>query len=395
LAHAAPDECDEGSSQFLLLSVSDRGDAVNCNCPGTYDLDGVVHPAGAEFEKTALQLGERATSAAALWSRLPQWALDRSSFIHHSSRSVVHSELPKILKLQGATDYDEMLPTLIAKCQAECLGTIQDLPVNLGQYVQLTAGGLALPRIKPMALKQLLASPDTPLADFRSLRDQKLDEMHALLKESGTPAQRAYLDARALSRQDARKLADNAASIFEAVQDDSAQSEVLAALALFQLRVSPVVTVSLPFGGDNHSDPDLSEEADQHEEGIDALSQMLSTLESTGMKDQVTFALLNVFGRNLAKEGTTGRDHWADHSVSLLVGKNVKGSVVGGLEAVGDDYRSLSFDSETGVAAGGGDIDSERALESVGKTIWRATGSNESTVDAGIEGGKSIGAALS
>jgi len=394
LAWAGEDACATNPRQFLLLSVSDRGDAVNCNCPGTYDDNGVIHPSGADFAKTSLKLGTTSTSAAALWAQLPQWALDRASFIHHATRSVVHSEMPKILRLQGATAYDEMLPTLISQKQAPCLHTLQDLPVNVGKYVQLTAGGLALPRMQPTALKQLLASSTSPLAGLRTRRDRHLDEIHAILKRDGTSEQRAYLDARAASREDARKLADDAASLFTAISDDSARSEILAAVALFRLNVTPVVTVSLPFGGDNHSDPSLQEEADQHVEGIEALVAALEAIDAAGMLDRITFAMLNVFGRNLAKEGVNGRDHWAEHAVSLLIGPRVKACVVGAITPHNGDYRCLDIDSTTGKGVDGGDIARTQSLESVGKTIWAAVGGETETIESAIARGSIIRGAL-
>lgn len=393
LAFAGDDECADDLS-FLLLAASDRGDPVNCNCPGSYDHPGIVHPDGAELAPTALRLGDTDTTGAQVWSTLPQWALDRACFIHHSTRTVVHSEMQKVLRLQDATDLEEMLPTLIAERGAACLGTVQTLPVNLGKYVQLTAGGLALPRIKPSALKQLLVSPQSPLASLRELRDEHLDQVHAILKRDGTTAQKRYLDARAQSRRDARKLADDAASMFDTVTDDSALSEVLAALALFKLRLTPVATVSLPFGGDNHSDPSLQEERDQHPEGVEALRLGLEVLEADGLRDKVTVAMLNVFGRNLAKEGDTGRDHWGEHAVSLILGKHVRAGVVGGLEPRGDDYYCLDIDSQTGRGVSGGDISRDVSLESVGKTIWKATGAPDAMVHAGVTRGSIIQAAI-
>lgn len=367
-----------GAPQFLILAASDRGDPVNANCPGTYDHDGISHPESNDFAKTPLQLGSVSTTAAALWSNLPQWVLDRTCFIHHATRSAVHSEMPKILRLMGAVNSGEMLPTLIANHQAPVLDTIQATPVNVGRNVNLTAGGVALPKFQPTALKQLLTAANGPLADLRSLRDQHVDEIHAILKQDGTTEQRKYLDARAQSREDARKLADDAASIFAMVEDDGVLGELLAALALFRLRVTPVVTVSLPFGGDNHSDVGLQEEIDQHGDTLEALGLLMATLDTFDMADQVTLASLNIFGRTLQSDPAGGRDHWSKHSVSLMIGKCVRAGVVGGLAADGEDFVCTPITGE------GIDVPYEDTLVATGKTIWAATGTAPEVIDAAI-----------
>ena len=30
--------------QYLIVSVSSNGDPINCNCPGTYENTGMIHP---------------------------------------------------------------------------------------------------------------------------------------------------------------------------------------------------------------------------------------------------------------------------------------------------------------------------------------------------------------
>jgi Protein of unknown function (DUF1501) len=386
---------DEAAPQFLILSSSDRGDPLNANCPGAYAHAGVDHPEHEAFAKTTVRLGQATSEAAQIWSTLPPWVLARSCFVHHATRSAVHSEMPKVLRLMGATQDDEMLPSLIAKAHAVGLGTIQSAPVNIGRNVILTAGGVALPRFRPTALKRLLTVDGGPLADLRSIRDKHMDQLHAILKKDGTTEQRRYLDARAQSREDARKLADDAVRIFELVEDDSAKGELLAAVALFKLNVTPVVCVSVPFGGDNHSDAGLQEEIDQHLEGIEALGTLMSTLMAEGLQDSVTFALMNVFGRNLVSDVAGGRDHWSKHAVSLLVGSRVRAGVVGGIMPSGDDFACAGIDAISGKAASnGGDVPYDDTLAAVGKTIWAAAGADCATVDASIARGKVIEGAL-
>ena len=125
--------------------------------------------------------------------------------------------------------------------------------------------------------------------------------------------------------------------------------------------MTPVVTVHISMGGDNHSDSNLQAESDQHVSGITAMNKLLmndtanGVLASLGLLDQVTFANWNVFGRNLAGiskvTSRTGRDHWGNHNVSVMVGKNFKSSVIGGVAAdSGNDggYSASDIDSASG-----------------------------------------------
>jgi hypothetical protein len=287
-----------------------------------------------------------------------------------------------------------MLPSLVAAQLAPCLGTIQSVPVSVGS-VPLTAAGVVLPSLRPTALKQLLVKNNSPLLALRSLRDKHLDSLHAILKKDGTTEQRRYLDARAQSRADTRKLADDAATLFSSITNDGADSQVVAAVGLIRLGVTPVVAITLPFGSDNHTDDNLQTESTQHAAGIAAIAKFMDLLQQNALQDRVTFATMNVFGRTLARKGLVGRDHWPRHAVSLLIGKGVKPGVVGGLAALDDDFTSVGIDSGTGRGVpNGGDVPYEQSLSAVGKTIGAAVGVVPSVLDSSITGGKIIGAAV-
>ena len=62
---------------------------------------------------------------------------------------------------------------------------------------------------------------------------------------------------------------------------------------------APVVTMRIAFGGDNHTDSNLQAEADQHVSGIAGIQQVMDALAGLSLSDKVTFATMNVFGRNL------------------------------------------------------------------------------------------------
>jgi hypothetical protein len=341
-----------------------------------------------------MSLGGAATRAAKVWSTLPAATLGRACFIHHATRTVVHPDMPKVLSLLGGTNDDEMLPTLLAAELAPCLNTLQALPLALGG-VTLAAGGNVLPTLTPTALRALLLESSSPLVNLRAVRDRHLDAVSAIVRKDGTPSQRRYLDERAASRDQARKLADDAESIFTAVTDNGPISQITAAVGLVRLKVAPVLSITLPFGGDNHADDGLQNEATQHVDSVGAIAQLMTLLQQNGLSDGVTFATLNVFGRTLLRKGTAGRDHWPRHAVSLLIGKRVRGGVVGGLAPYQDDFTSVGIDSSSGRAVdGGGDVPYEETLGAVGKTIGAAVGVAPAKLDALITAGKLIPAAL-
>jgi len=119
--------------------------------------------------------------------------------------------------------------------------------------------------------------------------------------------------------------------------------------------VTPVVTIRLAFGGDNHSDQDLQAEADQHVTGIAGIQAVMDQLAANNLSDKVTFATMNVFGRNLnsiAKtESRSGRDHYGNHAVMVMIGKNVKAGVYGGI--AGTSLKATAIDATTGASAPG------------------------------------------
>src|SRR5215472_11413657 len=81
---------------------------------------------------TPLMIRGQTFTAAAPWATLPQNVLDRTCFWHIMTNTPVHPEEPNVLKLMGVTASDEMLPSLLARQLAPCLGTIQSQPICMG-----------------------------------------------------------------------------------------------------------------------------------------------------------------------------------------------------------------------------------------------------------------------
>jgi hypothetical protein len=79
-----------------------------------------------------------------------------------------------------------------------------------------------------------------------------------------------------------------------------------------------------------------------------------------------------------------------------MIGPNVRGGVVGGLEPKAQDYYATGIDSASGrPAPGGGDIPFGDTLAAMGKTLGRAVGLPAAALDQQIRGGKVVTAALS
>jgi hypothetical protein len=161
--------------------------------------------------------------------------------------------------------------------------------------------------------------------------------------------------------------------------------------------------VHLGFGGDNHSDQNLQAEADQHVSGIQGIQAIMDALASLQLTDKVTFATLNVFGRNLngiAKvTSRTGRDHYGNHAVTVMIGKNVAPSVIGGVTAASSGaYVASDIDSATGNSvASGGDIPAAQTHVAAARTLGVALGIPESQLNSDFTasaGGKVVKAAL-
>jgi hypothetical protein len=384
---------DKNRAQYLIISTSSAGDPLNANVPGTYDFPDIAHSPDPRMAATDFTLGGTPARAAAVWATLPQWVLDRTSFIHHATLTNNHANLPKVMRLMGATAKQEMLPSIIAKFLAPCFGTVQVDPVSAGAGDILTIDGRDLPNVAPTGLRDLLAHPNTPLMRLQAVRDTGLDEIHTLLKEQGTPAQRNYLDSLVTSRRQARSLGTDLVDMLGAIKSDGVDGQVVAAVALIKMNVSPVITIRIPFGGDNHTDLDLAKsEAPQHESGVQQIAALWAALQAAGLQDRVTFAAYNVFGRTLKKNGTAGRDHWGSHHATVLMGKNVKAGIVGGLEPKANDYYATSIDSRTG--GKGGDIPFAETLAAMAKTVGAAVGVQPAALDRYISGGKVVSGAI-
>ncbi|MEO6603407.1 MAG: DUF1501 domain-containing protein [Polyangiaceae bacterium] len=389
-------------AQFLILATSAAGDPFNANCPGSYVLGAENNP-HLELGPTEVRLGAASVKAAQCWANLPEGLRARLCFFHHRTDTNAHPEHSKVMTLHGAAKLpsgngQEMIASVFASELAQSLGAIQTEPLPLGKEL-ITYEGRALNNIPPLSLKGLFEQADNPLASLASLRDQSLDALNGELKAHGTRAQRQFLDRFALGREQARQLGGDLAGLLQrlpvdAEEKNSAADQVIAAVALIKLRVAPVVTIHLPFGGDNHGDSDLSTERDQTLASVAALGNLWTELTAQGLQESVTFASLNVFGRTLERNGSGGRNHNQNHHVMALFGKHIKPGVIGGVAATNHGFSALPIDSKTGKGHERGDIAPSASLAAAARTLGHALGISQDRLDFRMGAGALVQAAL-
>lgn len=384
----------------VILSLRQSGDPLNANCPGSYVAGVTNNPAfGPGVE---LMLGSQKTRAAQPWADLPAAVRAKLAFLHHSTQAVAHPDFPKVLALQGAGkgadgNGSEMLPSLLAQELAPLLGTVQAEPVDVGGTA-LTALGNPLPSYTPASLKGLFAGGSS-LDKFAALRDGTLDALYKDLRSGGTPAQRRFLDANALARQQAASLGAQLGELLAMIPPEGADgsdfaAQVVAAVALVKTRVTPVVTIALPFGGDNHNDPMLALEAEQTTLSVAAIGDLHGQLEALGLNagaSGVTFASLHTFGRTLSAKD--GRAHNGAHHVMALFGPRVRAGVYGGLGPDGKggkDPVAQDLDAASGRAQPGGDIPVDQSLAAAAATLCAAAGLPADRIARRVKSGRVV-----
>jgi hypothetical protein len=387
----------QAKAQYVIFSTSGYGDPINASVPGTYEDPKIVHSSDATMAPAPLSMSGTSYQAAMPWTTLPASVLARTVFWHMMTNTPVHPKEPQVLQLMGATPNGEMLPSMLAKALAPCLGTIQTQPISVGASSPseaLSFGGTTLPIVPPLALKTTLASPAGPLTDLQPLRDQTMNQLYALYKNGASPAQQAYIDSMVTSQAQVRNIRQDLLSALDSIKDNSADAQVTAAVTLIQMNVSPVVAIHIPFGGDNHRDVGLATESAQTVTGVQTIVSLMAALQSAGLQDQVSFMTLSVFGRTIGPGNADGRQHNPNHQVSIAIGKPFQGAVIGGVAPVQNDYGALPIDSKSGAGTSGGDIKAVDTLAAFGQTMLAAVGADPSGIASPSGTSKVVAAAL-
>lgn len=400
--------------QYLILSHIQGADPINTNAPGTYpendddDLNLVVHPDPENFQIPAeFSLGDQTVKAAQPWADLPEAMRQRFGFWHHATHTVAHNDFATVRRVnsnvrgvgnQGTIELAEFFAEQIGPA----LGTLVNEPFSVGGS-SINAFGGDISQLNPLDIKELFTQSSGNISQMAGLRDKFIDRAYQTVQENGTPAQMRFLERYAASRAQASSIGDSLGDLIADISSNDAIDQMRVSIALMRLNITPVVTMGLPFGGDNHSDPDLEDEILETESAIPALIELWTKLTEApdDLIDKVTFASLNPFGRQLISKGN-GRNHNENHHTMLVCGSGIRGGVVGGIEPSYkdnnslEDFKATSIDSSTGASVknDGGDIAFEDTFASVSKTLAHSLGIPETTVDERIQGGQIIKSAL-
>ena len=291
-----------------------------------------------------------------------------------------------------------MLPSILARELAPQLGTVQNQPISLGAKVTTRGPDVRWTGIAHHPGACAESDPDEPRWAAHltptAPRPRPSNDLFDLYKNDATPAQKTYIDSLVTSQSQARNINQNLLNQLSAITDNSPASQILAAITLIQMKVTPVVCIHIPFSGDNHTDNGLVTETAQTISGVASIASLMAQLQTAGLSDQVTFATLNVFGRTMGAGTNNGRDHNPNHQVSLTIGKPFKGGVIGGVTPVNGDYGCTAINSSTGASSTSGDILAGDTLASFGQTLLAATGVNAAEISTQITSGKIVSGAL-
>jgi hypothetical protein len=363
--------------------------------------DGLLLNFRQSFAKTMTELVKEQHPFNEAATTLPPSTLARTCFFHHGTYTVIHPDEGKVLRMMGAVAGGEMLPSMLSRELAPALGTVRQQPISLsGSFTEAVYfQGAPQALLTPTTLASVLASPKNGLgsSDLVKLRDQGLDSLNQLVKSNGNAAQKNFVDQYATSTTQLRTLQDGLLTSLSAIKNDNQDSQIQAALILFQMKVTPAVVVHIDFGGDNHSDTNLSGEVAGHASGVATISKMMAALAATKMQDQVRFAMMNVFGRTMqAKDVANGRQHNDGHHVTVMIGSRLRASVVGGVAqpAPSKEYQALPIDSKTGKGSASGDIAFPNTFGAMGQTLAAAVGLSPSAIASNVLTGALVPAAL-
>ena len=349
LLGASPRALAASTANFLILSHLSSGDPLNANVPGTYPQDPAIttdplrfiqHATVAELGAIAegyqnpstFNLGTASVKAASSWASLPVDLRQHLAFWHHGTYVNAHGELPTVRRLGGAVKgYDgsgtDELGSLVAEELNADLGTVGKEILAVGGN-GVVSQGRNVAVLPPTSLKGIFVSSEVNLDKMIAMRDRFIDKAYSDLKVTGTPAQRKFFDQYAISRQSAGTMGNALGDLLSSVTSDAPIDQAKVAVAFLQLGIAPVISLGLPFGGDNHSDSDLLDEVTETNESVAVIAALWGYLKAAGLQDRVQFELCDY--RNAAARFGATFDGIA--SIEMF-------------EAVGEKYWSKFFDT--------------------------------------------------
>ena len=358
------------------MSTSGDGDSIDTSVPGTYDDPKIVHSPDPAMAPRRSSIRGRSYTAAAPWSTLASGVLDRTVFWHLMTDTPVHSKEPEVLRLMGATQGNEMFPSVLARQLAPCLGTIQPQPISVGALTPVRGAelrGRGAARRPAARTEGDAREPRGPARVPATLRNSTSNRLYDLYKNEATAAQRQYIDSLVTSHEQVRNIEQELLDALSAIKDNGPISQVLAAVTLIQMKVSPVVAIHIPFGGDNHRDIGLAAETrpDRSRRGDHRVAD--AATRARGARQGHLHDAQRV--RPHARPRPRGRPApQREPPGSLTIGKPFRGGVIGAVGPVASDYGALPIDSKTGAGRPDGDMSPIDTMAAFGQTVFAAVG---------------------
>ena len=420
--HAAQQAMDY---KYLLMSLRQDADPINANSPGMYadpnKIDDVrqyiEHANAADLSNMVLGningqdivvddfsnstqffMGQQQVRASKIWSMLPQNWLDHMSCLNIATGANAHPEFNAVLGFSGAIkgadgSGSEYFPSFLAQETGAGLGTLMSEPVVLGGEAY-SSEGRTISKLNPADIKSLFVGGYSYMDDLNKIRDKSIDRIYQQTKSTGNKAQMNFIDQYAQSRAQAKQIGESLNDLIADIDGNDPSNQVAMAIALFRLNITPVVTMGLECGSDNHQDDTLIKETTQSINAMNVITQLHQGLVDANLDHRVNFSNLNTFGRTLVRNSNGGRNHNKNQHSMFIYGSNINPGIIGDLEAVYkrsevDDVASMPINSETGTSVNP-DIPLEQTLAAAGKTLAKSIGISQEVIDKRIIGGKVI-----
>ncbi len=376
-------------TRSLIMSGSEGGCPLNANCPGSYVDPMVYHPPSARMTPTTISISGERHTAALPWSKLSQDTLDHMAFFHHGTATGAHTAFGDVMKLQNKVRSGEMMVSAFATHLQASIGTLQAAPVCVNGQA-FSYNGAYQPVLQPTAIRDaILGGGNSALENLAALRHATMDKVHDLYKRNATVSQKRTLDMFVNTKAQAESISDEFLQLLAGVQTNNVIDQFRVALILCAMRVTPVVTLNVPFGGDNHFDNGFAEEIGQLEAGVasfEAGYALMKEFKANGsISNDVVFAWTSVFGRTLEKiADRDGRDHNGSHCVAVIMGDSVKGTVIGNTD-------TIMVNATTGQNSETGTVVRADLLASMGRTLGTVLGLSNEIIDTEIPHGTTFG----
>ena len=270
--------------QFLIFSTALNGDPVNCNAPGTYDDPEHRPPGDPSMAPTPIDFGGADRERGA--DLVDAAGGGAGAHVLLSSRHV-HRDPPR--RGQGAAHdgcgrrrRDAAVVALArARAGARDGARAADLARRQRDRGRLLPGRAAGVAHADDAVERALGTEQRPRqrGSGQAARPGAGRVCNGVRAQPGArPRRRTSSISYATSTTQLRTLQQGLLASLATIKNNSADSQIQAAIILFQMKVTPVVVVHVGFGGDNHGDPGLAGEIAGHQSGVATLAKMMQAL---------------------------------------------------------------------------------------------------------------------